>query len=192
MKIKIKLADGTERMIQYMAATSFWSPDGKPMSAAQFIESLYGHLPELFTNEDELRAIWSRPDTRKRLLQGLEDRGFGSEQLREVARMIDAENSDLFDVLAYIAFTLAPVSRAERVKTRKERIFSRYSSREQEFLDFVLEHYVAVGVSELDQDKLPSLLNLKYHSIPDAVEKLGSAAGIREVFVGFQGYLYAS
>lgn len=160
------------------------------MSAAQFIESLYGQLPELFKDEDELRSIWSKPDTRKRLLQGLEEKGFGGEQLAEVSKMIDAENSDLFDVLAYIAFTLAPVSRAERVESRKDNIFAKYSSNEQQFLAFVLDHYVAIGVSELDQEKLPALLNLKYNSVSDAVAELGSVGLIREVFVGFQRYLY--
>lgn len=191
VKTKIKLADGKERMIQHMTATTFWSPDGKPMSAAQFIESLYGQLPELFKDEDELRAIWGKPDTRKRLLQGLEEKGFGGEQLAEVSKMIDAEDSDLFDVLAYIAFTLAPMSRAERVETRKNNIFSKYSSKEQQFLAFVLDHYVAVGVSELEQEKLPALLSLKYNSVSDAVAELGNVADIREVFVGFQRYLYA-
>src|SRR5690606_30280102 len=38
-KVKIKLADGKERNIRHMSATSFWSPDGKPMSAAQFVEN---------------------------------------------------------------------------------------------------------------------------------------------------------
>jgi type I restriction enzyme R subunit len=191
VRAKIKLADGKERMIQHMTATTYWSPDGRPISAAQFIESLYGQLPELFKDEDELRAIWSKPDTRKRLLQGLEEKGFGGEQLAEVSRMIDAENSDLFDVLAYIAFTLAPMSRVERVEGRKERIFAKYSLKEQQFLAFVLDHYVAVGVSELDQEKLPDLLSLKYHSIRDAVAELGSVGGIRDVFVGFQAHLYA-
>lgn len=190
VKTKIKLADGKERMIQHMTATTFWSPDGKPMSAAQFIESLYGQLPELFKDEDELRAIWGKPDTRKRLLQGLEEKGFGGDQLAEVSKMIDAEDSDLFDVLAYIAFTLAPMSRAERVETRKNNIFSKYSSKEQQFLAFVLDHYVAVGVSELEQEKLPALLSLKYNSVSDAVAELGSVGEIRDVFVGFQEYLY--
>jgi len=192
VKTRITLADGKERLIQHMTATTYWSPDGKPMSAAQFIECLYGQLPELFKDEDELRAIWSRPDTRKRLLQGLEEKGFGGEQLAEVSRMIDAEDSDLFDVLAYIAFTLAPISRTERVESRKERIFSKYSSKEQQFLAFVLDHYMAIGVSELDQEKLPALLTLKYQSVSDAVAELGSVGGIREVFVGFQAHLYAS
>ena len=190
-KIKIRLADGKERTIQHMAATSFWSPDGKPISAAQFIEGLYGQLPEFFQNEEELQTIWSNPDTRKRLLHGLEDKGFGGEQLIEASRVINAEDSDIFDVLAYIAFALAPQSRQERVSSRKGTIFAHYGSKEQQFLDFVLAHYVTEGVSELDTEKLPALLELKYHSRQDATAELGSVGAIREVFVGFQRGLYA-
>ena len=190
VKIKIKLADGKERTLQHMMATTFWSPDGKPMSAAEFIEYLYGELPSLFRNEDELRTLWSKPDTRKKLLAGLEEKGFGREQLSEVSRMIDAEKSDLFDVLAYIAFAFAPVSREERVSSRKERIFERYADKQRHFLSFVLDHYISQGVDELDQDKLPKLLELKYHSVGDAVAELGTAAEIRDVFIGFQEHLY--
>ena len=59
------------------------------------------------------------------------------------------------------------------------------------FLDFVLSHYISVGVGELDQDKLTPLLRLKYHdSIADAIADLGKAEEIGKVFVGFQKYLY--
>jgi type I site-specific restriction endonuclease len=108
-RIKVKLADGKERTIQHMMATTFWSPDGKPISAAEFIERLFGELPELFKDEEELRRLWSRPDTRSKLLEGLAERGYAGEQLAEVTRLIDAEKSDLYDVLAYIAFALAPI-----------------------------------------------------------------------------------
>ena len=191
VKIKIKLADGKERTIQHMMATTFWSPDGKPMSAAQFIERLYGDLPELFKDEDELIALWSKPDTRKKLLAGLEEKGYGREQLTEVRQLIDAEKSDLFDVLAYIAFAFAPVTREERVNNHKDRIFERYADKQQQFLSFVLDHYISQGVDELDQEKLPGLLALKYHSVGDAVAELGSVAEIRDVFIGFQEHLYA-
>jgi hypothetical protein len=40
---------------------------------------------------------------------------YGADQLSEIKRMIDAENSDLFDVLAYVAFALSPITRIERV-----------------------------------------------------------------------------
>ena len=190
-KVKVRLADGKERTIQHMMATSFWSPDGKPMSAAQFMERLFGDLPALFKDEDELRKLWSRPDTRRKLLEGLEEKGYGSEQLAELKRMIDAEKSDLYDVLAYVAFALAPISREERVNLRKSLIFAHYGDRQREFLDFVLDQYIRQGVGELDDEKLPSLIDLKYHnSIADAVADLGPADKIRALFVGFQPYLY--
>lgn len=65
VKLEVKLADGKVRQIQSMTATTFWSADGTPMSAAQFLENLFGVLPDFFKNEDELRTLWSAPDTRK-------------------------------------------------------------------------------------------------------------------------------
>jgi hypothetical protein len=121
-KVKIKLADGKERTIQHMMATTFWSVDGRPMSAAEFITRLFGDLPELFKDEDELRALWGQHDTRKALLESLSEKGYGDEQLSEIRRMIDAEKSDLFDVLAYIAFALPP----SRGKSGRMPIGSRY------------------------------------------------------------------
>ncbi len=189
-KLKIKLADGKVRSIQHMSATSFWSPDGKPMSAAEFVENLFGELPELFRNEDELRELWSRPETRKALLEGLEEKGYGTEQLREIGRLIDADNSDLFDVLAYIAWARPPITRAERVESHRPLIFEGIDYAQKEFLEFVLDHYVERGITELDPEKLPHLIDLKYHSVNDAVQELGSVGSIRNIFVKFQQKLY--
>ncbi len=190
-KIKITLADGKERTIQHMMATSFWSPDGAPMSAAQFIEQLYGELPTLFKNEDELRTLWGQPDTRKALLDGLAEKGFGIEQLDEAKIMIEAENSDVFDVLAHISFALPPISRVERVANHQRQILTRYADKQQAFLEFVLGEYVKEGVGELDVTKLGGLLELKYGNAYDAAQQLGGAQMIRETFVGFQHHLYA-
>lgn len=190
VKVKIKLADGKERTIQHMMATTFWSPEGKPMSAAEFIQRLFGDLPELFKDEDELRTLWGQPDTRKALMESLAEKGYGDEQLTEIRQMINAEKSDLFDVLAYIAFALAPITREERAETHKEQIFSQYDEKLQGFIDFVLAQYVKEGVGELDQSKLPDLLELKYHATSDAAALLGGVARIRDAFVGFQKHLY--
>lgn len=189
-KIKIRLADGKQRTIQHMMATSFWSPDGKPMSATQFIERLFGDLPQLFKNEDELRELWGQPNTRKVLLEKLDELGYGSQQLDEVKQMINAEKSDVFDVLAYIAFALAPITRRERVEGQKQQILSNYDETLQEFLKFVLAQYIQEGVGELATEKLPNLLELKYRSVSDAAKELGSVPKIREAFVGFQRGLY--
>jgi type I restriction enzyme, R subunit len=189
-KVKVKLADGKERNVQHMMATTFWSPDGTPMSAAQFIEHLYGELPALFKDEDELRAIWGQPNTRKALLEGLGEKGFGGEQLAEAKILIDAEQSDVFDVLAYIAFTLPPISRQERVEQHKNEILADHEEKQQAFLEFILGEYVKEGVGELDMTKLPGLLELKYGNVNDAAAQLGGIPLIRETFVGFQRHLY--
>jgi type I restriction enzyme R subunit len=188
-KAKVKLADGKARTIQHMMMTTFWHPDGTPMSSQQFMDLLFGKLPDFFTNEDELRALWSDPLTRKKLLEGLEEKGFGKSQLHEMQTIIDAEKSDLFDVLAHVAYALPTLSREERAAKAKVEISTHFNSKQQVFLDFVLSHYVSVGVEELDQDKLTPLLKLKYHdSIQDAVADLGSDVG--KAFAGFQKYLY--
>ncbi len=190
VKVKIKLADGKERAIQSMTATTFWGLDGKPMSAMQFVEQLFGELPELFSNEEELREIWSQPDTRQKLLEQLEEKGFGMAQLEEMKAIVDATDSDVYDVLAYVAFSSPTITRKERVTRHKSVIFPHYGYKQQEFIDFVLAQYIKEGVGELATDKLSDLLELRYHNISDAVAELGQPANIREVFINFQKYLY--
>jgi len=191
-KAKVKLADGKERTIQSMMMTTFWHTDGRPMSAQQFMEMLFGKLPDFFSSEAELRNLWSVPDTRAKLLAGLAEKGFGAEQLSEMQKIIDAENSDLFDVLANVAYALPPVTRAVRADQARVYINSHFNAKQQAFLDFVLQHYVTEGVSELAQNKLNPLLRLKYHdSITDGVADLGGKPEeINKIFAGFQKYLY--
>lgn len=187
--VKVKLADGKVRQFQHMVSTSFWSPDGTPISAEEFLKSLFGALPALFKNEDELRTIWSKPDTRKKLLEELTEKGFAKQQLQEFQRILNAENSDLYDVLAYIAFHSDIIERAERADKAKIHLID-YDPKQQEFLDFVLNQYVKQGVDELDDSKIGDLLVLKYHAIADAKKELGDIASIRNTFIGFQTYLY--
>ncbi len=189
--LKIRLADGKERTLRHIMATSFWHPDGTLMSARQFMEALFGKLPEFFEDEETLRALWSVPDTRGKLLEGLAKQGFGNAQLAEMRKIIDAESSDLFDVLAYVAYARAPLTREERAARAKAIIGTHYQGQQRAFLDFVLSHYVNVGVEELDPAKLTPLLRLKYRdSIADAVADLGRPEEIGALFSGFQRYLY--
>ncbi len=189
-KIRVKLADGKERHIQHMMQTTFWHPDGTPMSARQFLEMLYEQIPNFFTEESELRRIWGDPTTRRKLLDGLADKGVGMRELEAMQKLVDAENSDIFDVLAYVAWALPPLTRQERADRARAMISANFDTNQQAFLSFVLAHYVNEGVDELDLDKLAPLLNLKYHSLPEAFAELGEAQSIRRVFAGFQRYLY--
>ncbi|HLD22886.1 MAG TPA: type I restriction-modification enzyme R subunit C-terminal domain-containing protein, partial [Sulfuricurvum sp.] len=190
-KIKIKLRDGKEREIQHMMSTSFWSADGKPISVEEFLENLFGALPEFFTTEEELRTLWSNPLTRRILLEKLDAAGFGREELGTLQKLIDAEKSDLFDVLEYVFNSdTVPMSREARVAAAQATIFALLSDKQKEFIEFVLSKYIETGVDELDQEKLPILLTNKYHSLQDAQEMLGEVATISSLFIDFQKYLY--
>jgi len=189
-KLKIKLADGKEREIQYMISTSFWSADGKPISAEEFLRKLFGKLPDFFKSEDELRKIWSYPITRRTLLNKLADAGYGKDELATIQKMINAEKSDLFDVLEYVSFAIKPITRETRVAEAQSKIFALLNNKQKEFLEFVLSKYIETGVEELDEEKLPDLLTLKYHAISDASEMLGGVENIRTTFFTFQKYLY--
>jgi type I restriction enzyme R subunit len=189
-RLVIRLADGKERAIRHMVATSFWGPDGKPISAAEFLQRLFGELPAFFADEDELRRLWSVPDTRKALLDRLAEHGYGREQLAEVQSLIEAEASDLYDVLAHVAFARGPITREARAAASRDHLAADYDDRLRAFLDFVLGHYVDQGVAELDPAKLPDLLTLRYGGINDARAELGDMARIRQGFIGFQRHLY--
>jgi type I restriction enzyme R subunit len=188
--VRIRLRDGKEREIQHMTATSFWGADGKPISAQEFLENLFGSLPEFFTSEDELRKIWSAPITRKALLEKLEQAGYGKDELSAMQSLINAEKSDLFDVLEYVAFAVSPITREARVAKAQSKIFEFLDGKQKEFVEFVLSKYIETGVEELDQEKLPTLLTLKYHAISDAAEVLGGVDAIRNTFIVFQRHLY--
>lgn len=190
-KLKIKLRDGKEREIQHMISTSFWSADGKPMSSEEFITKIYGVLPDFFKNEEELRRIWSNPITRKEFLGRLFDLGIDLEQLDNIQKVVNAENCDLFDVLSYLSYSTPLITRQQRVSNAKENIFKGLGERQKEFLDFVLSKYEEKGVEELDEEKLPILLNLKYQAIANAEQSLGSVDQIRSTFFDFQKNLYA-
>ena len=43
----------------------------------------------------------------------------------------------------------------------------------------------------IDDEKLSTLLELKYSSVQDAIRELGDTVQIRNTFIGFQKYLYA-
>ena len=190
-KIKIKLRDGKEREIQSMISTSFWSADGKPISAEEFLNNLFGGLPNLFKNEEELRTLWSNPLTRRTLLENLDAAGFPKSDLLIVQQLVNMEKSDLFDVLEYVFNgNYKSMTREERVAASQATIFALLNNKQKEFIEFVLSKYIETGVEELDQEKLPVLLTNKYQSLEDAKEILGDVANISRLFIEFQQHLY--
>ncbi|CAH6820961.1 Type I restriction-modification system, restriction subunit R [Vibrio chagasii] len=189
-KIFITLTDGKVRQIQHMKSVLFMGADGDMLTAKQFVEQLFGYLPRFFGNEDELREIWSNPSTREKLLADLQEAGYDDEKLDSMKEIIDAKDSDVYDLLSFVAYARETHTRKERVATAKPGISSEFTPNQIEFIEFILDKYIEDGVQELAAKKMRSLVELKYGTISDAAEQFGSPMAIRDTFIGFQKYLY--
>lgn len=190
-KIRIKLADGKEREIQTMTSTLFYV-DGRPIGAEEFFKRIFNilHLPEFFGTEEQLRKAWANPLTRKQLLVKLESAGCSRDDLEHVRKMINAQDSDLFDVLEYVSYAKKPITRKERAESAKPNIHAFLEDKDKDFIDFVLSQYIAGGESELDVGKLSTLIQLKYTTVYEGVRVLGDVDAIKKTFVDFQKHLY--
>ena len=169
----------------------YWTPEGTPITALEFVKKMFNDLPQFFEDEDQLREIWSSPDTREKLLADLSEAGYDEEKLDGMKDLIDAKDSDVYDVLAYVAYESETHTRAQRATSARPAIREAFADHKQlEFIDFILDKYVEDGVKELATHNIKSLATLKYDSVTDAAAILGSASVIKETFVGFQKYLY--
>lgn len=186
---KITLGGGREVKI-VNSRTSFYDASGKPISAKEFIEKLFHKLPDFFHSEEELRKIWSAPNTRRKFLNSLAAQGYTLTNLDKIKEILHAEHSDIFDVLSFIAYSRDTISREERVAQHKQTVLAHVAAPQQDFIQFVLRQYVSQGISELDDSRLGALIKLKYGSPIDALAQLGSLEAVRQTFCDFQKYLY--
>ena len=90
------------------------------------------HLPELSKDENKLKQIWSKPDAGRTLLEELKEKGFAKGQLEEFQKVLPAENSNLYDVLAYVSFHSFIVDRKTRAENAKIHL-KNYDTKQQEF-----------------------------------------------------------
>ena len=143
--------------------TRYIDENGKPLTIQEFVERLIQQLPGLFKSVDELREIWSDPDLREKLLAKLVQAGFDREQLSTLRLMFEADDCDMFDLLAFLAFEQPMAtrkSRAEAVRANSA-FFDQYQQEKaKQFLHFVLNRYEQTGVTELARERLPALIEL--------------------------------
>lgn len=187
-KIVIKLSD--KREIEVIKDYMFMDVDGKPISTKDFIEKIFGHLPQYFNSKEELIKIWANPLSREQLLNKLEIAGFGIDKLTSLQEIIDAKDSDLLDVLEFIAYSIEPIKRMDRVEENKDNIYSNLNDNKKDFVDFLVDLYIKAGVSQLSNSNIKDVINMKYNSLEDAKKNLGNISSIKEVFTNFQKSLY--
>lgn len=157
----------------------------------EYIKKLFGALPKFLDGEEDLRQRWSSPDTRQQLLDVLERSGFPEDKLEQMRRILQLEQCDMLDVLAFLAYETTPIERQRRAEILREDMLKELSKQQQEFIDFILDMYVRNGFKELGMEKLATLIDMKYHTIADAKQQLNlDVKGMRDLFLGMQKELY--
>lgn len=188
-RLEIRLSDGRTRQIRYIKSDMFWGADGKPVSAEEFLKAMFGQMPEYYTSIEDLREKWASPKTREALLDEMGEAGYDKETLGRIRTLIDADDSDLLDVLEYISFNVEPIQRKERAERTKPYV-STLSTQQQEFINYVISLYIREGIDELGTSKLPEIMNMKYGSVQDGLAALGGMEMAKNTFYGFQRSLY--
>ena len=188
-QLEIRLSDGRVRRIKFISDVMFWGADGKPVSAQTFINEMFGRLPDFFSSSQNLHEIWADPDTREAFLNKLELAGYGKEVLKDIRRIIDAEQSDLLDVLEWVAYNTTPIERKERAE-RIKGYETALPEPQKQFVEYLMNAYIKSGVDELGKDKLKTLLALKFGSVTEGIAALGGTPQARQTFKDFQKKLY--
>ena len=191
--IKITLGDG-RKVELYDNGTLFYDKNSQKMiSSDEFIKTFLGIIPSFFKSEQDLRKIWKDPSTREKLLKRFEEKGYTlDDEFKKMQELLNAENSDIFDMLEYIAgYNKKLITREERADKCLEQIKDQYEERQLVFIEFVLNEYKYNGIKELYLQKIGDLLIFKYGTIQDAAKTINmNLEDIKNLFYNFQKHLY--
>lgn len=195
-RIVVKLGDAHKLELETEWTEKFQFDD-RLVSAKELVEILFGQLPTFFNSSDDLRTQWENPKTRQSLLDQLEREGFAEDKLEMIRRVIkvdghDLLKCDLYDVLEYLAYSTTPIERAKRVEIVKKDYVLKQKLQNQQFLLFILDYYERNGFKELAGENLKTFIQLKFHSMPDAMKYLGmKPAEIRQAYYDLQHEIYS-
>lgn len=171
--------------------TTYVGEDGIPLKTHDYLELLIGVLGKFYNDEDGLREIWSNPTNRKDLLEKLREMNIDESQLNDLKQIFEAEDSDIYDVLAHISFNLDIKSRSERVIAVENSDFIEkyHTDKAKQFIEFILDRYRKDGVKELDEKNLSVLVKLSGNDLKDLKSSFGSY-NIRNEYFGLQREIY--
>ncbi len=190
--IKVRLSEKRELQLATTWTEKFSYGD-QLISVEEFIQILFGRLPQFLNSSESLHKQWEHPETRQALLDQLEREGFAEDKLRMVQRVIGREDCDLLDVLDFIAYETTPIERTRRVELVRQDYYKKQSEAQQQFLDFLMDHYIRNGESEFTMENLSAFLDMKYGTAMDAMKHLKmDVKAIRTQYLEFQRQLYVA
>ncbi len=173
--------------------TTYVGEDGIPLKTEDYLELLIGVLGKFYNDENGLREIWSNPKNRKDLLNKLKEMNIDESQLDDLKQIFEAQECDIYDVLAHLSFNMDIKSRNERVIAVENSDFVEkyHNEKAKQFIEFILDRYRKDGVKELDDDKLGKLVDLSgLGTIREVASNFGGIPQMGNEYLELQKEIY--
>jgi len=171
---KFYLSEGVEVTIA-VETVQMRDTNGK-LRTVQFNQYAKEQITMLFSSINEFRNKWNNLKEREEILTELENRGISIEQLTEISKQKD---SDLFDLICYVAYDLKPLTRKQRADLllkNKTDFFANYSSKAREILELIVEKYIDFGLNQIN----PNIV------LSPPISQLGNSIEIAKEFGGIE------
>ncbi len=159
-KLRVRLADNRELKVIDIETRYLDPITWKHLNSEDFLKKIVWELPAFYKDENQLRELWSKPETRDELLQKLSKIWLDREQLEDLKNMFEAEWSDIFDILAHLSFDSDIKYRSERSIYAEDVVWKYSSLKAKEFLEFLLDLYVKNWILDFRRDGLSSKISL--------------------------------
>lgn len=172
--------------------TYYYDPElWKFLSSEDFLMKIFGKLPEMYENENQLRMMWAHPESREAILQKLESLGLGAEMQENLKKMFEAEKSDIFDILLYLSYGYDMKNRDERAKNAEHFAENFESEMARDFVHFLLDLYERNGILDFGSKWLASKIELfNRGQAREIAESFGGIEKLRKAYFELQEEIY--
>lgn len=147
---------------------------------------------KLKLDPSQLLAQWAQATGRRALREQLADSHITPEDLADWAGRPD---SDVVDLLLYVAWEIPLLSRAERARrviTRHQEFLLSFAPEARQVLDKVLEQYAARGAEELDMAALRSESYAELGTVTEIAQWFGGSPRLRKAMDELNTLVYAT
>lgn len=189
-KTPTKITLGGVDVYIYSTSDLTFDVGGNHLKEADYKEYSKEEVARLALSLDDLKNIWIEEAKRRQFLSELKSKSISPEAL---AKLLDREDADFFDVLAHIAFDAPIISRDERAQAleiRKQEFLSSFGVEAQPVILELLDQYRAGGIEDISRKEVLTLPRFQEMGIETIVASFGGVEKAREAIGKLQRYLY--
>lgn len=160
------------------------------LRTVQFTQYTKEQITTMFTDADKFKKAWLNLQTRREIIQQLENSGISFDQLEDITQI---KNADYFDLLCHVAYGLQPLTRKQRAdQVRKAEKLQSYSAKAQEIIQLIINKYIEFGANELTPNIIQVHPISEKGNVMEIVKTFGGIDEFKTALSDIQRLLYAA